>query len=660
MYARRLGPLALVVLIASLSGVSPSRAQTPAPLTAGQWAAYGHDALGSRFSPLTSITRDNVGQLTVAWTYRTGEAGAATKQTTKFEATPLMVDGTLYLSTPFGRVIALDPESGKERWTYDARSDRGGDWGDFANRGVSTWVDASAPAGAVCHRRIYLGTIDARIIALDARTGAVCKGFGDAGTVHLRKGLHNGPNFAEEYELTSPPAVIRGMIVTGSAVADNYRTNAASGEVRAFDARTGALRWSWDPVPRDSADPAWSSWRGALAHSTGAANAWSVIAADSARDLVFVPTGSASPDYYGGERIGDNHYANSIVALRASTGKVVWHFQAVHHDLWDYDVASPPALVEVPHDGRMVAAVLQATKSGQLFVLDRDTGKPLFPVEERPVPASRIYGERASPTQPFNTVLPALSPQSLSLDDVWGPTPEDREACLAQIRPMRNEGVYTPPSFEGTLQTPSNVGGAHWGGLAYDPSRHLAIIPVNRLAATVQLIRLDQFDSADASRNTSRLHDQYTRMHGTPYVMRRRLLVGPSGLPCTPPPFGSLIAINLQTGARAWEVPLGDPSALKSTLAPAAKTPLGLPNLGGPIATAGGVVFIGAAMDHVLRAFDVETGRELWKGPLPAGARATPMTYQLTPNGRQFVVVCVGGGDEWGPGDYVVAFALPR
>jgi quinoprotein glucose dehydrogenase len=656
----RFGPLALGVLVATLSGVSSSPAQTPAPSTTGQWTAYGHDALGSRFSPLASITRDNVGQLTVAWTYRTGEAGAATKQTTKFEATPLMVDGMLYLSTPFGRVIALDPESGKERWTYDARSDRGGDWGDFANRGVSTWVDASAPASAACRRRIYLGTIDARIIALDARTGAVCKGFGDAGTVHLRKGLHNGPNFAEEYELTSPPAVIRGMIVTGSAVADNYRTNAASGEVRAFDARTGALRWSWDPVPRDSADPAWSSWRGALAHSTGAANAWSVIAADSARDLVFVPTGSASPDYYGGERIGDNHYANSIVALRASTGKVVWHFQAVHHDLWDYDVASPPALVEVPHHGRMVAAVLQATKSGQLFVLDRDTGKPLFPVEERPVPASRIYGERASPTQPFNTVLPALSPQSLSLDDVWGPTPEDREACLAQIRPMRNEGVYTPPSFEGTLQIPSNVGGAHWGGLAYDPSRHLAIIPVNRLAATVQLIRLDQFDSADASRNTSRLHDQYTRMHGTPYVMRRRLLVGPSGVPCTPPPFGSLVAINLQTGARAWEVPLGDPSSLRPTLAPPAKTPLGLPNLGGPIATAGGVVFIGAAMDHVLRAFDVETGRELWKGPLPAGARATPMTYQLTPNGRQFVVVCVGGGDEWGPGDYVVAFALPR
>ena len=286
-----------------------------------------------------------------------------------------------------------------------------------------------------------------------------------------RRGLHNAPFETAEYQLTSPPAVINGLIVTGSSVADNSRTNAASGEVRAFDARTGALRWTWDPVPRDSTDAQWNSWRGAMGHTTGAANAWSVIAADSARDLVFVPTGSASPDYYGGERVGDNRYANSIVALRASTGKVVWHFQTVHHDLWDYDNASPPALVTVVRDGRRIDVVLQATKTGQLFVLDRDTGKPIFPVEERPVPASTIFGERASPTQPFNTVLPPLSPQRFVLDSVWGATPADRDACLAQIRPLRNDGPFTPPSFQGTLSIPSNVGGAHWGGLAFDPAR---------------------------------------------------------------------------------------------------------------------------------------------------------------------------------------------
>ena len=339
-----------------------------------EWTAYGHDALGSRYSPLTQITRDNVGTLAVAWTYRTGEMDVKTQQPAKLEATPLMVDGTLYLSTPFGRVMALDPQTGVPRWTYDAHADRGANWGDFANRGVSTWLDRRAPAGSACRRRIYLGTIDARIIALDSRRGMVCRSFGDNGTVRLEKGLRNAPYYTGEYALTSPPAVINGMIVTGSSVADNNRTNAASGEVRAYDARTGALRWSWDPVPRDSTDAAWNSWHGAMSHTTGAANAWSVIAADSARDMVFVPTGSPSPDYYGGERTGDNHYANSVVALRASTGKVVWHFQAVHHDLWDYDVASPPALVTITHDGKRVDVVLQATKTGQLFVLDRDTG----------------------------------------------------------------------------------------------------------------------------------------------------------------------------------------------------------------------------------------------------------------------------------------------
>jgi quinoprotein glucose dehydrogenase len=633
----------------------PAAAQGP---VSGEWTAYGHDALGSRWSPLTQITGANVQQLAVAWTYRTGEIAEHTRRPTKFEATPLMVDGTLYLSTPFGRAIALDPVTGRERWRFDARVDHGGSWGDFASRGVSTWLDPRAPVGSPCRRRIYLGTIDGRIIALDARTGAVCQGFGERGTVFLRRGLRNAPFEAEEYELTSPPAVIRGLLVTGSSVADNNRTNAASGEVRAFDARTGALRWSWDPVPRDPADPAWGSWRGAMAHTTGAANAWSVIAADSARDLVFVPTSSPSPDYFGGERPGENRYANSIVALRASTGQVVWHFQTVHHDLWDYDNASPPALVTVVRGGQQIPAVLQATKTGQLYVLNRDTGMPIFPVEERPVPASTLRTERPSPTQPFNTVIPPLSPQRFTIDSVWAATPADREDCRAQVRPLRSDGIYTPPSLEGTVALPSNIGGAHWGGVAYDPVRHIAVIPVNRLVAMVQLIPVDQLDTAEVTRNQSRLDDEYTRMHGTPYVMRRRLLKASSGIPCSPPPWGALIAINLETGARAWEVPLGDPTNLKPELAAVSKTSLGLPNLGGPIVTAGGIAFIGAAFDHFLRAFDVETGRELWRGPLPAGARATPMTYQI--GNRQFVVICVGGSEDWGQGDYVVAFALPR
>jgi quinoprotein glucose dehydrogenase len=568
-----------------------------------------------------------------------------------------MVDGTLYLSTPFGRVIALDPATGAQRWLFDAKVDRDGDWGDFANRGVSTWLDSRAPVGSPCRRRIYAATIDARIIALDARTGTPCSGFGDHGTVTLRRALHNSPFYTGEYALTSPPAVINGLLVTGSAVADNNRTNAASGEVRAFDARTGALKWTWDPVPRDSADPAWSTWRGPMAHGTGAANAWSVIAADSARDLVFVPTGSASPDYYGGERLGDNRYANSIVALRASTGKVVWHFQTVHHDLWDYDNASPPVLATITRDGKRVDVVLQATKTGQLFVLDRSTGTPVFPVEERPVPASDIYGERASATQPFNSVLPPLSPQHFAIDSIWSPSPQLRDACLEMIRPLRNDGPFTPPSLRGSLVRPSNVGGAHWGGVAFDEANEIAIVPVNTIAARVQLIRLDQLDTARMHEHESRLGDQYTRMHGTPYVMRRNM-VTVNGAPCTPPPFGALVALNLRTGTRAWQVPLGDPASLRPEMAALSATPLGTPNLGGAIVTAGGVAFIGATFDHVLRAFDAATGRELWKGELPGGARATPMTYAI--NGRQYVVIAVGGSDEWGKGDALLAFALEK
>jgi len=667
---RRTGRAAGALLVlGAAAATAAGQSGRPATGNDGEWRAYGRDVLGSRWSPLAEITRENVSRLEPAWTYHTGETApefAGRRRQRSLEVTPLVADGRMFISTPLGRVMALDPETGRELWKFDPKVDRNITFGDFTSRGVSYWVDARGPAqiGSACVRRVIVATIDGRLIALDAERGAPCSAFGTGGTVDLRASLRNKPEESSEYEVTSPPAIVNDIIVVGSAVADNNRADAASGEVRAFDARTGKLRWTWDPIPQDSTDAAWRTWVGPRAHATGAANAWSVIAADPARDLVFVPTGSASPDYFGGERLGDNRYANSVVALRASTGRVVWHFQVVHHDLWDYDVASPPALVTVRREGRDIPVVLQATKTGQLFVLDRDTGRPVFPVEERAVPASDVAGERASPTQPFNAVLPPLSPQRLTPADAFGANDSDRAACRARIEGLRNDGPFTPPSERGTLVYPSSIGGAHWGGVTYDPVRQIVVAPVNRIPIEVKLIPRASYDRravSDAA-ETRGPGAQYTDMRGTPYVMRRQFMFGPGGAPCSPPPFGSLVAIDLNTGAKKWDVPLGTlgpllPAGVDSAQAVA----LGSVNLGGAINTAGGVVFIGAALDHVLHAFDIETGRELWRGALPAGAKATPMTFRGPRDGRQYVVVGAGGdGELWGWSDAIVAFRLGK
>jgi quinoprotein glucose dehydrogenase len=626
------------------------------------WHANGRDAFGTRYSPADVITRANVSSLEVAWTYRTGEADArfATRRPASFQATPLVSEGVMYIGTPLGRVIALDAATGRELWIFDPGIRRDIPYGDFANRGVSLYVDARAGGDARCRRTIFIANAQAQLVAIDARDGARCPAFGDDGAIDLTRGLRIAPFEPASYSMTSPPVVVNDLVVTGSSVADNTLPTLPSGEVRAYDARTGELRWSWDPVPQDPRDPAYGDWRGALAHGTGGANAWSVLAADAARDLVFVPTGSAAPDYYGALRLGDDRYANTITALRASTGAVVWSFQTVHHDLWDYDNAAPPALVTLVRDGVEVPAVLQATKTGMLFVLHRETGEPLFPVEERAVPASRIPGEEASPTQPFTAAIAPLSPHTLAFDDVWGTNDADRAACRAMIAPLRNEGIFTPPDTRGTLVLPSNIGGAHWGGLAWDPVRRVAVIPVNRVAAEVQLIPRDSidFESARAESDRLGLGYEYNIMRGTPYVMRRRILLSPSGLPCSPPPFGALVAVSLDTGEQLWQVPLG---SLERVVPEGTPLPpeWGSINLGGPIATAGGVVFIGAALDRALKAYDIETGRELWRGALPASGRATPMTYRLA-DGEQYVAIAVGGGGPFGAGDYVVVFRSGR
>ena len=621
-----------------------------------QWGSYGGDPGGNRHSPLTQIDRRNVGQLKIAWTYRTGELGAGFARADKlaFEATPVMVRDSLYLSTPTNIVIALDPASGQQRWRYDPRIDRERRYSEATSRGVSSWIDDDADPTAPCAHRIIMGTLDARLIALDGRTGRPCRDFGTGGKVNLNAGVREGST--GNYLVTSPPAIYRNIVIVGSAIGDNGGVEMQRGIVRAFDARSGKQLWAWDPIPTSDNEAARRGWQPKSAQRTGAANAWSVLSVDAGRGLVFVPTGSASPDFFGGERTGDNLYANSLVALHADTGAAAWHRQLVHHDLWDYDVPAQPMLIDIDRDNKSIPAVVQATKTGMLFVFDRETGEPVFEVVERPVPQSDVAGEVSSPTQPLPATPALVSHAAVTPQDAWGLTFYDRGKCRDLISRYRSEGIFTPPSVQGTIQSPGFAGGVNWGSTAFDSERQLVIAAVNHVPMVVTLVPRDQFDTA--RRSGSWPESEFAAQTGTPYGMRRELLASPFGLPCTAPPWGTLAAVDLRRNAIRWQVMLGSTRDMTPWFIPSPT--LGMPNMGGPIVTDGGLAFIGAAMDNYLRAFDVDTGRELWKGRLPAGGQATPMSYQV--NGRQFVVIAAGGhgGLDTKQGDYVVAFALPE
>jgi quinoprotein glucose dehydrogenase len=600
------------------------------------WPNYGNDAGGNRFSPLSQVNRDNVAQLKVAWTYRTGalEQLGDLKGRATFETTPILVDGRLYLSTPLNQVIALEPETGKKIWEFDPKIDRALDYSEVTSRGVSAWRDAASKPGQACGLRIFIGTIDARLIALDGATGKPCADFGVDGQVDLKKDVNMRD--LGQYQVTSAPAIAGDVVITGSSIGDNRAVELERGIVRGFDARSGKQRWSWDPIP----------WASKSTPRTGAGNAWSTLSVDAERGLVFIPTGSASPDYFGGLRLGDDQWANSVVALKAATGEFVWGFQVVHHDLWDYDVASQPVLFTWRDE---TPAVAITTKMGRVFVLNRVTGAPLLPVEERPAPKSDIPGEEAWPTQPASI---SLIPEKLSAEDAWGRNPEEKQACADKIKAARSEGIFTPPSVKGTIVYPGNVGGVNWGSAAYDPQRHLLMVDTNRLAFFVRLIPRDKMQAdISAATTNDRLHGEYGRQTGAPYGMFRTPLLAPvEGIHlCNPPPWGTVAAVDLFTGKKAWDVPLG-------TFVPGMAT--GTVTLGGPMATAGGLVFSAATMDNYIRAFDADTGRELWAFELPAGGQATPMTYSV--NARQYVVIAAGGHGKLGTkqGDSVVAFTL--
>ena len=620
-----------------------------------QWQWYGGDAGGNRHSVQAQITPENVAQLQIAWTYRTGELGVgfARAQKLSFEATPILVDNTLYLSTPTNIVIALDAATGKRRWRHDPKIARNVLYSEATSRGVSWWTDEAAAATDACSQRIFVGTLDARLIAIDALTGRRCAGFGSRGSIDLAAAAR--PTERGQYQVTSPPAVYRDLIIVGSAIGDNRGVELERGIVRAFDARTGKQRWSWDPIPTSATDVAAQGWTAEAAQRSGGANAWSVLSIDVGRGLIFVPTGSASPDYFGGARPGMNNYANSLVALRADSGELAWHRQLIHHDLWDYDLAAQPMLIDIEREGKAIAAVVQATKTGMLFVFDRETGEPVFEIVERPVPQSTTPGEFASPTQPFPATPPLTSHAAITPQDAWGLTVFDRGRCRELIGSYRSEGLFTPPSVQGTIVSPGFAGGVNWGSLAFDSERQLIVAAVNHLPMVATLVPREQFEPMRKSERY--LESEFSAQDGTPYGLRREVLTSPLGLPCTAPPWGSLAAVDLRRNTIRWQVVLGSTRDRTPWFVPSRT--IGMPNMGGPMLTAGGLVFIGAATDNYLRAFDIETGRELWKGRLPAGGQATPMSYDS--GGRQFVVIAAGGhgGLDTKRGDYVVAFALP-
>jgi len=626
-----------------------------APVPDAGWPAYGGDAGGTRYSPLVQITPANVNELRVAWVFRTGELGQGVKDWSRsaFEATPILYDGTLYFTTSSTDVVAVDAATGMLRWRHDSGSRKDLHYSDGVSRGVSLWVDEASPDTEMCHARIYAPTLDGRLLALDAATGSTCAEFGERGAVNLLKDVRS--QFKEDdewrnYLVTSPPAVLDGKVIVGSSIGDNRAVLEELGTVRAFDARSGKLMWSWDPIPRDSSNPVYKEWDPQSVERASAANAWAPLSVDAARHLVFVPTGSASPDFFGGERPGDNRWANSVVALNGETGEFKWGQQLVHHDLWDYDVAAQPTLVDLVHDGKSVAAVIQATKTGFLYIFERDSGAPVFPIMERPVPQDAVPGEHPSPTQPYPAAPPALARQTpVTPDDAWGITWFDTRACRKRIEGYRSEGMFQPPAVKDSLMQPSNAGGVNWGGVAFDPKRQLAIANTMNLPFVVALVPRGQLHEQSASGKYPDF--EFARQEGTPYGMRRAAFKSNLGIPCVKPPWGVLTAVDAQHGTLKWQIPLGD--------TPFIHLNLGMPGIGGPIVTASGLVFIAASLDDRLRAFDTDSGKLLWEVKLPAGGQATPMTYSL--GGRQYVVIAAGGyKSDSTRGDYLVAYALPH
>ena len=624
---------------------------------ASDWTHYGGNAAGERYVVADQINPGNVRNLTLAWQYRTGDLASKPEAVARsaFEVTPIIIEDQLIFCTPFNEVISLNPVTGAQQWRYDPGIDLQSEPANkFICRGVSYWPGQPDGDAGFCNDRIFMGTNDRRVIALDRASGEPCLEFGTDGMVHQTPSRSLA--WEGEFQITSAPTIVHDLVIVGSSISDNRVSDAPRGIVRAFDARTGAERWTFDPIVADDTE-----WANGSASRTGHTNVWAPMSVDAANDLVFLPTSSPSPDFYGGLRPGNNRYANSLVALRASTGELVWHFQTIHHDVFDYDLPAQPTLTTLRRDGQEIPAVVQATKTGLLFIFNRLTGEPLFEIEERSVPQTDVPGEVTSPTQPVPVKPEPLTQWGMTEDDLWGLTPIDKRDCRQRFRALRSDGIFTPPSLRGSVSVPFTGGGANWGGIAVERDLNIAIVNTSNLAHIIRLIPRKDVQQVIDNQGDEELAAQ----GGTPYAVSRELFLSSAlDLPCNKPPWGQISAVDLNSGEILWQSPFGTTRDLGPRLfgirLPLPGLDFGTPSLGGPLVTAGGLIFIGAALDNYLRAIDVRTGNELWRQRLPAGPQATPMSYVR--NGRQYVVIAAGGHRDADTtmGDYILAFALPR
>nr|WP_209944313.1 membrane-bound PQQ-dependent dehydrogenase, glucose/quinate/shikimate family [Rhizobium halophytocola] len=650
-------------------------AGTPAPLTPvdpakaqKNWAAWGNTDGGNRFAALDQITRDTVKDLKVAWTFRTGDTpispngGGAEDQ-----ETPLQIGKSVYLCTPHNTVIAVDSATGKQEWRHEFPTDnktwvrcRGLAYFD-ATAAVaqptgpgSTPVPAATVAeGANCQRRILMNTIDAVLVALDADTGEFCQGFGDGGKVDLKKGLGAAPS--PLYELTSPPAMAGTTVVVGGRVADNVKLDMPGGVVRGFDVITGQQRWAFDPGnPTDQA---------ATSFVRSTPNVWAPMSYDPMLNTVFMSVGGAAIDLWGVKRTElDEKYGASVLALDATTGKEKWHYQTVHHDLWDYDVPMQPTLFDFTKaDGTKVPALTVGTKVGQIFVLDRETGKPLTKVVEQPVKKASIPDEQYSTTQPVSVGMPQIGAETLTEADMWGATPFDQLACRIIFKEMRYTGLFTTPDVDYSLSFPGSLGGLNWGSMSYDDTDQTLYVNDMRLGLWVHMEKEDRAGGQGSASESVNAGMGAVPLGGTPYSVKKDRFLSPLGIPCQKPPFGTMTAIDMKTQKVKWQVPLG---TVQDTVLYGIKMglpmPIGMPTIGGSLSTQGGLVFFAATQDYYLRAFDGATGKEVWKARLPVGSQGSPISYVSPETGKQYILISAGGARQSPDrGDYVIAYALP-